>query len=157
MKKTAPLAKILLWGFTAALLAAVAYGPISFFWKKIRAPTEKEKESDAVVTASRVHTEADGSTVVALGPETSALAGVKAETVGHGGAPVPLGAVVRHEGRTWVYVQRAPGSFARREILLSAPGPHGARVRGIATDERIVTVGAGLLLSEELKGKISGD
>jgi hypothetical protein len=70
------------------------------------------------------------------------------------GLLIPADAVARHAGKSWVWVQTAADTFARREV---APG----RARGEAyfvsggfsVGEKVVTTGAQQLLSEELKGQ----
>jgi hypothetical protein len=75
------------------------------------------------------------------------------------GAIVPRSAVIRHNGKTWVYVQTARDKFIRREILLDYPLAQGWFVTsGLAGTDRIVVSGAQTLLSEELDsaGLLSG-
>ena len=67
------------------------------------------------------------------------------------GVRVPRGAVLRQEGRAWVYVQIDERSFARRLILLEHADERGWIISGGVTDkDRIVVVGAQAMLSEEL-------
>ncbi len=68
------------------------------------------------------------------------------------GTIAPAGAVLRHEGRAWVYVEEAPGRFRRREISLDRPLPDGSgwfQERGLAAGQTVVTGGGALLLAEE--------
>lgn len=54
------------------------------------------------------------------------------------------------EGRYWVYVERAPGTYARIEVELNAPTPGGYFVtRGVRAGEQVVTSGAAALLAQE--------
>lgn len=70
------------------------------------------------------------------------------------GVVIPGAAVVRKDGVAWVYVQTADGEFTRREISTERPVDGGSFVtRGVAAGDKIVTVGAQQLLSEELKGQ----
>ena len=65
---------------------------------------------------------------------------------------LPGSAVLYYEGKTWVYLQRDPTSFARTPALLGPVVPGGWLVgQGLQTGDRAVTQGAQLLLSEELK------
>lgn len=66
---------------------------------------------------------------------------------------VPRGAVVRHSGLGWIYVQRSEEMFARHEIALDRAHANGWL---IAEDPGapVVVTGAQSLLSEELKARI---
>ncbi len=80
-----------------------------------------------------------------------------------GGSPqsgvlIPYDAVVRYQGRNWVYVQATDTEFARRAITLSEPGNGGwFATAGFQAGDRIVVVGAQTLLSEEMKSQLSSD
>jgi membrane fusion protein, multidrug efflux system len=70
------------------------------------------------------------------------------------GVIVPREALIRHEGTIFVYLQTGAAAFARKEIELIRPTDTGWFVReGVKAQDRVVTVGAQLLLSEELKGQ----
>lgn len=70
------------------------------------------------------------------------------------GVLVPRSALVRHEGAAFIYVQRSPGLFERREVELEHPLEKGWFVaEGLKTGESIVISGAQQLLSTELKGE----
>ena len=74
------------------------------------------------------------------------------------GVLMPRAAVVRFNGTTWVYFQAGSESFQRAEVALEHPVENGWFVReGLKPQDRVVTVGAQQLLSEELKGQIGGD
>lgn len=68
------------------------------------------------------------------------------------GAIIPRGAVVRNEGKGWVYVFNKDGeSFTRKEIALDHPIESGWFVtNGISSGDFVVTTGAQSLLSLEL-------
>jgi hypothetical protein len=71
------------------------------------------------------------------------------------GVIVPASAVVRWQGKAWIYVQKASDRFVRREISTEAAVEPGWFVtQKIPPDDRIVTTGAQLLLSEELRSQI---
>jgi hypothetical protein len=71
------------------------------------------------------------------------------------GVEIPRDAVVRFNGRAWIYLQTSEQTFARREIGLDHPIANGWFVtRGIRPNDRIVTDGAQLLFSEEQKYQI---
>jgi hypothetical protein len=75
------------------------------------------------------------------------------------GVIVPTEAVVRTEGRGWVYVRNPAGdSFTRVEIALVDPAPGGWFIKeGVSTNAPIVLTGAQTLLSEELKSALKSD
>ncbi|WP_176317906.1 metal transporter [Burkholderia vietnamiensis] len=68
------------------------------------------------------------------------------------GLMIPQRAVVWYGGQTWAYVRTAPGRFTRRYVPAGTEGDHGFMVTsGFHAGDQIVTQGAQLLLSEELK------
>jgi len=69
------------------------------------------------------------------------------------GVLLPRQTVVRFNGAAWVYRQISGDSFARTKVELEHPLPDGWFVgKSLNPQDKIVTVGAQLLLSEELKG-----
>ena len=71
------------------------------------------------------------------------------------GVVVPDAAVVRSDGRAWIYVQTGDTDFARREIILDHPAPGGwFETNSVAPGDKIVVTGAQTLLSEERKSQI---
>jgi len=67
------------------------------------------------------------------------------------GVIVPGPAVIRHEGRAWVYLQTGEQEFTRREILLDRPAENGwFLASGVTDKDRIVVNGAQAILSGEL-------
>jgi len=75
------------------------------------------------------------------------------------GVSIPRQAVVRTEGRGWIYIMGAGGdSFTRMEIPLDRPLEGGWFVgSGVSTNDYIVTTGAQTLLSEEQKASLKAD
>jgi hypothetical protein len=75
------------------------------------------------------------------------------------GVNIPRDAVIRSEGKGWVYVMNAGGeALTRKEIPLDRPTTNGWFVaNGITSGEHIVVTGAQTLLSEELKAAIKSD
>lgn len=70
------------------------------------------------------------------------------------GVVLPRRAVVRYNGATWIYRQTNEETFERVEVALGSPLADGWFVsEGLKPDEKVVTVGAQQLLSEELKGQ----
>jgi hypothetical protein len=67
---------------------------------------------------------------------------------------LPRSAVVRFNGTAWVYVQTAPDTFRRTEVSLAHSLEKGWFVQGsLNLQDKVVTVGAQQLLSEERKGQ----
>lgn len=78
------------------------------------------------------------------------------------GYAVPRSAILRHDGRTWVYVQEEEEKYVRKPITLDAPlddaqGWFIAEGGGLTADDVIVVTGASSLLSEELKAQGGGE
>ncbi len=70
---------------------------------------------------------------------------------------VPSSAVVWYAGQPWVYVQDSASRFARRPLLHATETDGGYVVAdGLHATERVVTQGAGLLLSEEQRPPPAG-
>jgi hypothetical protein len=65
---------------------------------------------------------------------------------------IPDQAVLWYGGQTWVYVKTAPDRFTRRFVPGANARDHGVEVTtGLHAGDEVVTEGAQLLLSEELK------
>ena len=68
---------------------------------------------------------------------------------------LPRAAVLRHDGRTWVFVQEESEKFVRKPVNLDSPLEKGwfisAADGGLKADDLIVVTGAQVLLSEEMK------
>jgi hypothetical protein len=70
------------------------------------------------------------------------------------GVAVPRNAVVRFNGAAWVYIQTGEETFQRVEVPLEHPLAEGWFVAsGLKPQDKLVTVGAQQVLSEELKGQ----
>ena len=70
------------------------------------------------------------------------------------GALLPREAILRYNGATWVYRQTSDTTFERLQVELERPLEKGWFVRqGPKAQDKIVTVGAQQMLSEELKGQ----
>lgn len=73
------------------------------------------------------------------------------------GVTIPRSAVVRANGRAWVYVQTGEEEFTRHEVELGAPGERGWFVAGeLKPGEKVVVTGAQTLLSQEAKALGAG-
>ena len=71
------------------------------------------------------------------------------------GMLVPASAIVWWQGRAWVYLRRTAGAFTREEIATDHPAADGAYLVSTLPDPAdIVSQGAQLLLSEELRAQI---
>ena len=71
------------------------------------------------------------------------------------GIVIPESALVRSAGKIWAYHQVADDQFTRVEIVPERSTSRGVLVtRGVSAGDRIVTVGAQVLLSEEQKSQI---
>ncbi len=69
---------------------------------------------------------------------------------------VPDAAVVQWDALAWVYVERAPGRFVRVRVPTTHPVAGGWLVAaGLAPGDRVVSTGAGQLLSEEFRARIT--
>ena len=78
------------------------------------------------------------------------------------GFAIPRSAVLRHDGRTWIYVQETQEKLVRKPITLDSPldaeqGWFVTADGGVSADDAIVVVGAASLLSEELKAQGGGE
>ena len=68
------------------------------------------------------------------------------------GVIVPRDAIVRYNGAKWAYVQTADDKFERAELELERPMSNGWFLsKGLKPEQKVVTVGAQELLSEEMK------
>ncbi len=80
-----------------------------------------------------------------------------------GGEPLrgllaPSDALIRYGGLTWVFIRGAGGAFERRAVELLQPTADGWLVAGdVTAGESVVTRGAQLLLSEQLKSQIEAE
>jgi len=89
---------------------------------------------------------------LAPGAAVSAFLTLPGEPVS--GVLAPREAIVRFNGAAWVYLQTSPTTFQRTEISLDKPLENGWFVRaGLKPQDKIITVGAQQLLSEERKGQ----
>jgi hypothetical protein len=94
-----------------------------------------------------------------LRPGRPAIAYVPAEGDPLKGVTVPESAVVRYEGKGWVYIADDDSIFERREVPLDHPSATGDGWfvnSGFTGDEKLVTTGAQQLLSQEVYSSIGG-
>ena len=91
-------------------------------------------------------------------PGMAVTAFIQTEAQAQSGVVVPRNAVVRCNGATWIYLQTGDETWQRVEVKLDRPLAAGWFVREkLKPQDRVVTVGAQQLLSEELLGQSSGD
>ena len=94
---------------------------------------------------------ADQSPTNRLTPGEAVTAYIKTAGEPIGGVVVPASAVLRHEGKGWVYVQSEANQFVRTEIPLDRPVDEGWFVsENLTVTNRIVVSGAQTILSAEL-------
>ncbi len=75
---------------------------------------------------------------------------------GGGGVLVPGDAVVQWDALAWAFVERAPGTYVRVRVPTDLAVEGGWLVQqGFTPGERVVVTGAGQLLSEEFRARIS--
>lgn len=90
-----------------------------------------------------------------LRPGAAVIAYLRAPGAAKEGVLIPYSAVVRSEGKTWVYRQIDGDKFSRREVGLGGTTGKGIlTLSGLKPGEHIVAEGAQLLLSEEQKSQI---
>ena len=100
-----------------------------------------------------------GSSELPPTPGTPVTAYISAEGEPLKGVTVPEAAVVRYLGQAWVYVAGESNEFERREVSLDHPAAGSGGwfvVDGFKGDERVVTVGAQVLLSSEINAAFGG-
>jgi hypothetical protein len=96
-----------------------------------------------------------GSTGFPLRPGAAITAYITIPGPTRTGVVIPRTAVVRSEGRAWVYVQLGEPRFRRQAVSLDAPTPGGwFAASGVGPGDRVVVDGAQTLLSEEFKSQI---
>jgi hypothetical protein len=86
-------------------------------------------------------------------PSISVTAQLKISGEPVSGVVVPASAILRHEGKGWVYVQTETNQFVRTEIPLDRLADNGWFVsENLSATNRIVVTGAQTILSAELSG-----
>ncbi len=75
------------------------------------------------------------------------------------GLAIPRSAILRHDGRAWIYVQEDEEKYVRKPIKLETPLEGGkgwfvaTKTGGIKAGDMVVTTGAQAILSAELKAQ----
>lgn len=74
------------------------------------------------------------------------------------GFVIPQSAIVQVAAKPYVYVQTAPNRFERRPVAVNEPAAGGFfAMSGFSVGDRVVTVGAQTVLSEEFKAQLQGE
>ena len=62
--------------------------------------------------------------------------------------------MLRWQGKNWAYLETAPGTFLRKEVLLDTPVSNGWFIRqNLTLGDHVVITGARQLLSEEFRSQ----
>ena len=86
-----------------------------------------------------------------LSPNAAVTAYLKIPGDSLSGVIIPSSAVIRYQGKAWVYLQAGEKEFTRREIPLDRPGTNGWFVSsGVTGKDPVVASGAQTILSQEL-------
>ncbi|HVY69012.1 MAG TPA: hypothetical protein VHH73_03750 [Verrucomicrobiae bacterium] len=89
-----------------------------------------------------------------LRPGATITATVPAGGEASQGVWIPRAAILRVEGKAWVYEAASETEFHREEVNLEHPGAQGWFVTGdLKAGDKVVTTGAALLWSEETKAR----
>jgi hypothetical protein len=92
----------------------------------------------------------------ALRPGVVLLAYLAASGTPNGALFVPADAVVQWDALAWMYLERSPGRFVRVRLPTDRPVAGGWLAAGeFSAGDRVVVTGAGQLLSEEFRARIS--
>jgi hypothetical protein len=137
------------------LLIVLFYGSLIAFFRANHAESEAESEAP-IAGASKVTPRDDATPLLELPEDAVAQAGIETRSLEGRTFALPSSALVRSDGRTWVYFAMENGKFSREEVTPEANRESGAwKLEGEAPSTKLVTVGAQTLLSEEMKSQIS--
>ena len=87
-----------------------------------------------------------------LTPGESVTAFIKSSDAPIRGVTIPARAILRHEGKGWVYLQTGTNVFTRHEIPLERATDGGFFSAELSATNRVVVTGAQTVLSAELSG-----
>jgi hypothetical protein len=90
------------------------------------------------------------STADRLIPGESVTAFIKSSDAPVKGVVIPASAILRHDGKGWVFVQTGENNFSRREVSLDRAVDGGFFSAELSATNRVVVTGAQALLSAEL-------
>jgi hypothetical protein len=134
-------------GRVAALASAEDSRPIEYIGPA--ASTDPQLQSEGYLFLMKVNPLSPGAAVVAWLTIPGRM---------QSGVIVPRDAILRHQGETFVYFQTGGDTFQREAIGLDRPTDAGWFVgKDLTPQDKVVTVGAQQLLSEELKGQEGGE
>lgn len=124
----------------------------------VQADAGRQVQAQRVSTAARTDPKVQGvSFYYVASAESGLLPGMNVLALlptgeARSGAVVPPSAVVYWQGQSWAYLRRDEDAFQRIPVSTATPAPQGGYVvQGLAPGARLVTRGAQLLLSEELR------
>ena len=151
--------KAVLYWIVIVVIAGAVIGAHLAFRGELTSEAEREKP---IQPPAQVTKDSGGAIEVVLNKESRSLAGIESiPVVVHASEfQIPSAALVRYDGQDWLYEEVAPERYVKRRVSLREPVIDGWLVSGeIEAQGKIVTVGAEVLLSEELKSQIqiSGD
>ena len=87
-----------------------------------------------------------------LAPGAAVTGWLKTDGEKTSGVTIPADAVLRHDGKAWIYLQSGETEFARHEIELDRPTDGGWFSVELSATNKVVTSGAQTVLSAELSG-----
>ena len=85
-------------------------------------------------------------------PGEAVTAFIKSSDAPVNGVVVPASAILRHEGKGWIFMQTGENNFSRRKIPLDRAVDGGFFSAELSVTNRVVVTGAQTLLSAELSG-----
>jgi hypothetical protein len=144
-----PLGDTVAPGLASAVIAPLGYETRPLAGERVGLAAAVDPKTQGQPLVFRVR-DASG----ALRPGLAVTAYLETPGAARKGAIVPGSAVVWHMGKSWVYAQTGPDKFARREVALEDPAAGGWFTTSLDSDDKVVTRGAQMLLSEEFKSQI---
>lgn len=120
---------------------------------------DSSREAEVIGPAPAADPQAQGLAFLVLvrdhapAPGTALAAWLAGAESAQKGFRLPRTAIVQFEGEMFVFIQTGDEAFVRKRVETAASQREGSFIRsGLAADDRVVTVGAQQLLSEEFKG-----
>jgi len=145
-------------GIIATFVCLAVAALLSWAFIEGRKEMQREREREAPIKVPpRLGRTSRGEPALMLDEEGRRLAALETTPARSFGSlvSVPRGALLRHDGRAWVFVETEPGHYVRREVALDQPAEGSWLLRGgVRVGERVVSIGGQSLLSEELKSVI---
>jgi hypothetical protein len=138
-------------------VAVLIIGGLVWAYLASRAERSKEVEQEeAIRTPPRIGRNDRGEVVITVTPEAENAAGLKVQKPVQvkPGLQIPQSALLYDGGKTWVYQKIGANTYLRTETKILRTGS--LYVVSLASADPVVTVGAQVLLSEELKSRIQG-